>query len=275
LFIFSSSFFTPSNAQIIETYAGNGYAGYSGNGGQATVAEINLPSGVAVDNALNLYISDNGNDRVRIVNTSGIISTFAGNGASGYFGDGGQATAAELNGIHGMAVDASGNIYVADGSNNRIREINASGIISTFAGNGIASFSGDGGQATAAELKTPTEITFDATGNAYIADDANNRIRKVNTSGVISTFAGNGVAGFSGDAGQATAAELHSPVDVYVDAASGNTFIVDNSNNRIRKVTSGGVISTFAGNGTVSYSGDGGQATAAELNSPSGVRVDG
>ncbi|HTA83623.1 MAG TPA: SpvB/TcaC N-terminal domain-containing protein, partial [Bacteroidia bacterium] len=261
-----------SKAQIIATIAGNGTAGYSGDASAATLAEINLPSGVAVDATGNIYISDTQNNRIRKVSTSGIISTIAGNGVGGFNGDGGQATAAEINAPHGITLDASGNLYFADGSNNRIREINTSGVMSTFAGNGVAGFSGNGGLATAAELHGPTEITFDGSGNAYIADGGNDRIRKVNSVGLtIAAFAGNGVIGSSGDGGQATAAELSGPADVYVDG-SGNAYIADKNNNRIRKVTSG-TISTIAGNGVAGYSGDGGAATIAEINAITGVRV--
>jgi len=258
---------------IISTVAGNGTAGYSGDGGAATVAQLYYPAGVAVDSAGNIYIADYNNNRIRKVNTSGIISTVAGNGTAGYSGDGGAATAAQLSNPFSVAVGSTGNIYIADGSNNRIRKVNTSGIISTVAGNGTAGYSGDGGAATAASLSSPYGVAVDSAGNIYIADRSNNRIRKVNTSGIISTVAGNGALGYSGDGGAATAAQLSSPHRVTVDS-SGNIYIADTGNYRIRKVNTSGIISTVAGNGTQGYSGDGGAATAAQINNPYGVAVD-
>ncbi|MGP8214166.1 MAG: T9SS type A sorting domain-containing protein [Bacteroidia bacterium] len=258
---------------VITTVAGNGTGGYSGDGGQATAAELFTPFQVAVDAKGNLYIADNQNSRVRMVSSTGIITTIAGTGDFGYSGDGGPATAAEVNGPEGIGVDASGNVYVVDNANERIRIINTSGIITTIAGNGTGSYSGDGGQATAAEIYEPTGVSIDANGNLYIADSQNNRIRKVNTSGVISTVAGNGVSGFGGDGGQATAAELSVAFGIAVDA-NGNFYIGDAQNARIRMVNSSGVISTIAGDGTLGYSGDGGPATAAELLTPEQVAID-
>ena len=259
---------------IISTVAGNGTWGYSGDGGSATSAELRDPGSVAVDGSGNIYITDDHNNRIRVVNSAGIITTFAGNGTAGYSGDGGQATAAELNTPNGIAIDGYGNVYITDAINQRIRKINSSGIISTIAGTGTAGYSGDGGPATAAELFSPWGISVDGTGNVYIADAGNNRIRKVNTSGVISTFAGNGTAGYSGDGGQATAAEIKTARGVAVDG-SGNVYIADLLNERIRKVNSSGIISTFAGNGTAGHTGDGGAATSAELYSPWNVSIDG
>ena len=264
-----------AHAQIITTFAGNGTAGYAGNGGQATAAELRTPACVAFDASGNMYIADANNNRIRMVNTAGIISTFSGIGTAGYTGDGGQATAAELHYPDGVAVDASGNVYIADASNNRIRTVSTAGIISTFAGNGTAGYTGDGGQATAATLNSPAGLALGASGNVYIADANNNAIRKISTAGIISTIAGGGSCGgsYCGDGGQATAAQLNSPNGVAVDAA-GNVYIVDYGNNRIRIVSTVGIISTFAGNGTAAYSGDGGQATTAELSLPFGVAFD-
>jgi uncharacterized protein YjdB/RPA family protein len=260
--------------QIITTFAGNGTLGYSGDGGAATAAELYAPWGVAVDGSGNVYIADQLNNRIRKVDPSGFISTFAGNGTLGYSGDGGAATAAELRTPTGVAVDGSGNVYIADNGNSRIRKVDPTGVISTFAGNGTYGYSGDGGAATAAHLYGPFVVAFDGAGNVYIADCYNSRIRKVDPSGVISTFAGNGTLGYSGDGGAATDAQLVYPFGVAVDG-SGNVYIADANNSRIRKVDPTGVISTFAGNGTYGYSGDGGAATAAELSSPVGVSVDG
>ena len=266
-----------SGTGIISTFAGNGKAGYSGDGGVATSAELDAPAGVAVDASGNVYIADNGNDRIRMVAAgTGIITTIAGNGTTAYSGDGGAATLAGLDVYYGVAVDASGNVYIADNGNDRIRKVAAStGIISTIAGNGTAGYSGDGGAATSAKLDGPTGVAVDTSGNVYIADKSNNRIRKVAAgTGIISTIAGNGTAGYSGDGGTATSAKLNNPGTVVVDV-SGNVYIADNENNRIRMVAAGtGIISTIAGNGTAGYSGDGGAATLAELNDPDAVAVD-
>jgi sugar lactone lactonase YvrE len=202
-----------------------------------------------------------------------IISTVAGNGIAGFSSDGGPATSSELNGPSGVAVDAAGNLFIADTDNNRIRKVTPSGIISTVAGSGSQGFSGDGGQAILARLYWPTDVRVDAAGNLFIADYSNNRIRKVTPGGIISTVAGNGTWGFSGDGGQATSARLGHPTSIAVDAA-GNLFIADADNQRVRKVTPGGIISSVAGNGSEGFSGDGAQATLAQLAYPVGVAVD-
>ncbi len=258
-------------AQIITTIAGNGTNGFSGDGGQATAAEFYSPNILALDHIGNLYFSDVYNNRLRKVNTAGIVSTIAGNGTNGFSGDGGQATAAELNFPEGIALDTLGNIYVTDYGNNRIRKINTTGIISTFAGNGTAGYAGDGGQATAANLWKPEGIIFDKTGNLIFADHY--CIRKVTTAGIISTIAGNGTGGFAGDGGQATAAEMNCPVGLVFDPL-GNLYFSDVSNNRVRMVTTSGIINTIAGDGGQFYSGDGGQATAARLYHPEGIVID-
>src|SRR5712691_1466420 len=212
---------------IITTIAGTGTAGFAGDGGQATSAQVNVPGGVAVDAQGNVYIADENNQRVRKISTAGIITTVAGNGVAGYLGDGGQATSAELNFPHGVAVDAQGNVFIVDTSNNRVRVVNTAGIITTVAGNGTAGFSGDGGQATSAELNFPRQVAVDAQGNLYIADTFNHRVRKV-SAGVITTFAGTGVAGFSGDGGAATSAQLNFPRGVALDA-TGNLYISEDN----------------------------------------------
>jgi hypothetical protein len=261
-------------AQTITLYAGNHTAGFSGDGGQATAAEINWPRGGRIDASGNTYLVDASNHRIRKVTATGIISTFAGNGTSGYTGDGGQATAAEINTPYEVCVDNSGNVYVSDQTANVVRKIATNGIITTFAGNGTAGYSGDGGQATAAELHSPYGVNADNSGNIYIADGTNYRIRMVNTSGIITTFAGNGTSGYSGDGGQATAAEFDWPGGVAIDYA-GNIYIPDAVANCIRKINTAGIISTYAGTGTAGYTGDGGQATAAKINFPKGVCIDG
>lgn len=274
--LFLSVSFAPS-AQIIKTIAGIDTSGYFGDGGPATSAELNFPIAVLPDASKNIYIADFKNNRIRIINSSGTINTFAGNGVQGYSGDGGTATNAEFYKPIGLARDISGNIYIADHGNNRIRIINSSGIVNTLAGNGIAGYSGDGGPATSAELDMPTCVTWIASGKIYIADYQNNRIRMVNTSGIITTIAGNGFGapssgGYSGDGGQATAAELYNPSVAALDT-SGNLYISDYMNNRVRVIDTSGIITTLAGNGIGNYSGDGGPATAAELN-PSGLTLD-
>jgi uncharacterized protein (TIGR03437 family) len=261
---------------IITTVAGNGDGEYSGDNGPATSAQVS-PTGVAVDAAGNLYIADAGNDRIRKV-SNGIITTVAGNGISGYGGDNGPATSAQLDHPEGVAVDAVGNLYIADSSNLRIRKV-SNGIITTVAGNGDDydsgngdyEYSGDNGPATSAQLHHPEGVVVDAAGNLYIADSWNGRIRKV-SNGVITTVAGNGIYGYGGDNGSAASAQLNDPQGVAVDAA-GNLYIADTYNNRIRKV-SNGVIVTVAGTGTQGYSGDNGPAISAELGFPYGVAVD-
>ena len=225
----------------------------------------------------NVYIADTSNNRIRKVTVStGIITTIAGTGSASYSGDNGAATSATLNNPFGVSLDASGNVYIADSDNNRIRKVTVStGIISTIAGTGSTSFSGDNGAATSAALYYPFGVSVDSSGNVYIADYFNHRIRKVSVStGIIITIAGTGTAGYSGDNGAATSATLYYPVGVSLDA-SGNVYIADTNNNRIRKVTvSTGIISTIAGTGTGSYSGDYGAATSATLYYPFGVSLD-
>ena len=198
----------------------------------------------------------------------------AGNGTAGFSGDGGVATSAELNFPWGVVVDTTGNVYIADSANNRVRKVAvSSGNISTFAGNGTAGFSGDGGAATSAELNYPEGLAVNAAGDVYVSDRSNSRVRKV-AAGIISTVAGNGTGGYSGDGGAATSAELCDPSELALDP-SGNIYIADVINQRIRKVTvSSGMISTVAGNGTSGFLGDGGAAASAELYYPNGVAVD-
>ena len=260
---------------VISTVAGNGTAGFSGDGGAATGASLRGPTGVAVDNAGNLYIADQANNRVRkVAAATGVITTVAGNGTQGFSGDGGAATSAAMYSPTDLTFDGAGNLYISDNANNRIRKIViATGVITTVVGNGTAGSTGDGAAATSAELNAPAGLAFDKSGNLYIADVTNNRIRKVAAgTGVITTYAGNGTAGFTGDGGAATSAELNTPARVTLDSA-GNLYIADQSNNRIRKVTLG-IITTVAGDGTAGYSGNGGPATSAAFNAPIGIAVD-
>jgi sugar lactone lactonase YvrE len=256
---------------IISTVAGNGSAGFSGDGGSATAAQLFGPSGVAADGAGNIYVADEDNKRVRKVTPGGVITTIAGTGTAGSAGDGGQATSAQLNVPIDVAVDGAGNVYVAEQVGNRVRRIAPDGVITTVAGTGVVGFSGDGLAATGAMLANPAGLGTDAAGNLYIADLLNHRIRRVSTSGIITTIAGTGTAGFSGDGGQATSAQLNNPFDVAVDAA-GNVYIADGTH-RVRKVSVSGMITTIAGTGSPGFSGDGGQATSAQLTAPQRVAV--
>jgi hypothetical protein len=269
--------FASSTTGTIVTAAGNGAAGYEGDNGPATAAELRTPNGLAIDSAGDVFIADTGNDVVReIVETTGDVITVAGNGHIGYSGDNGPATAAELDGPVALAVDSTGDLFIADYVNNVVREVvKATGEIITFAGNGTAGYSGDGGPATAAELHFPNGLAFDAAGNLFISEAGNNVIREVvKATGDIITFAGNGTAGYSGDRGPATAAELNDPACLAVDSA-GDLFIDDVKNNVIREVIRAtGDIITFAGNGTAGYSGNNGPPTAAELNFPAGLAID-
>jgi len=262
---------------MIATIAGNGTPGFSGDNGPAISAQLNYPQGIAVDSAGNLYIADPGNpystdpsnksSRIRTV-ANGVIATVAGNGTSGFSGDNGPAISAQLNYPQGVAVDSAGNLYIADTSNNRIRKV-ANRVIATVAGNGALGFSGDNGPATSAQLANPWGVAVDFAATLYIADNGNNRVRKV-SNGVIATVAGNGARGFSGDNGPATSAQLNNPAGLALDTL-GNLYIADYGNNRIRKV-SGGTITTVAGGGA--SLGDNGPATSAQLNLPYGVAVD-
>jgi sugar lactone lactonase YvrE len=292
--------FTPGT---ITTVAGDGYnicvgqsncGGYSGDGGQATSAELSWPTGVALDGAGNLYIADLQNNRVREVNAAtGIITTIAGTGTGGFSGDNGPATSAELNAPNRLVIDGAGNLFISDFNNNRIRRVDAAtGIITTFAGNGPVGhpvpsgfFGGDGGPAASAELCGPAGMAFDSAGNLYIADSGNVRLRKVDAAtGIITTVAGNGFnpgcpafgvwGGFGGDGGPATSAELSLVSGVAFDNA-GNMYLADTQNSRIRRVDAAtGIITTISGNGSWAYNGDGIPAANAELNQPLAVQVD-
>jgi sugar lactone lactonase YvrE len=300
-------------AGIISTVAGNGTSGFEGDGSQASFARFHDPKDAAIDSSGSLYISDSTNNRIRKITPGGMVSTVAGTGTEGFSGDGGPATLAMLNNPFGLALDSEDNLYIADFYNSRVRKVTPAGIISTVAGNGTAGFGGDGGPAVSANISYPYNIAVDAAGSLYIADAGNNRIRKVDSAGIITTVAGNGTSGFSGDGSQAASAQLKSPEDVAVDGA-GNLYIADRGNSRIRKVTPDGVISTLSlasptgltvdatGNvytldwtvsnlrkvtpagvwswilgspsGIQGFSGDGGLTSAAQVYSPRGITVD-
>jgi len=219
---------------IITAFAGTGVSGFSGDGGLATAAQFNSPSDLAADSAGNIYVADRGNARVRRIDAAGNISTFAGNGIFGVAGDGGAATAAALE-AGDVALDSAGNLYISDESNSVVRKVTA-GIISTVAGNGVFATSGDGGPATSASLKGATGIALDAAGNLYISTTQGRILRKVNSAGIISTFAGNGANGFSGDGGDALLASIDFPRGLAIDSA-GRILIADTGNSRIRSVT--------------------------------------
>ncbi len=258
------------SAAIIRTPAGSGVFGFGGDGGGATGARFSNPNGVAVDAGGNLYIADLFNDRIRKVDTNGMVTTFAGRFGGTFAGDGGPATEAGLFDVSGVAVDEKGNVYIADMDNFRVRKVDTTGKISTVAGNGSFGYSGDNVAATQTALASPAAVAVDAAGNIYIADLFNSRIRKVNPQGIITTFAGSGVAGNSGDGGPATAARIDTPEGVAVDRL-GNVYIADSASRVVRRVDSLGIITTFAGTGQDGFNGDGGQARQARLSSPRGV----
>ena len=256
----------------ITTIAGTGERGYSGDGGPAVEAQLVYPNDVFVDSLGNIYIADLGDHRVRRVDASGTITTIAGTGERGYSGDGGPAVEAQLFNPYSVAVDAAGNVYIADDRNHRIRHVDTTGDITTVAGAG-SDFSGEGGPAILARLDRPHGVAVDDSGNLYIADSGNHRIHRVNASGILATVAGTGERGYSGDGGPAVAAQLIRPWDVSVDG-EGNIYIADTFNHAVRRVDASGTITTVAGTGEFGYSGDGGPAVEAQLNYPRGVEVD-
>jgi uncharacterized protein (TIGR03437 family) len=241
---------------VISTVAGNGTAGYTGDKGPATSAELNNPTGVALDSSGNLYIADSANNVVRMVSSSGTITTFAGNNTLGYSGDMALATGAQLSNPVGVIADSAGNVYIADTGNNVIRQVYSGNIVTYAEG-----------------FTQPDSVAVDSAGNIYVADTQGRRIVKYTNGGVYTTIAGNGYGEFSGDNGPGPNAALYDPMGLAVDS-SGNVYIADTFNCRIRKVTPSGIITTIAGNGTLYFSGDGGAATQAALHFPHGVAVD-
>lgn len=261
------------NTKTIATIAGTGDIGYSGDGGSAKLARLNAPYGVSLDSSGNIYIADTQNAVVRKVDTSGKITTVAGNGMQGFSGDGGLAISASLWAPTRAVMDRNGNLYIADSFNQRIRKVDNAGIITTYAGTGDFGYNGDGIPATSAQLNGPYSVAVDGAGDVYIADSFNYRIRKVDSSGIISTIAGDGWGGAIGDGGPATSAELNEPEDVALDS-HGNLYISDAANSKIRRIDASGIITTLAGNGNFGFGGDGGPATSAEVNFPTGVAAD-
>ena len=312
---------------VIRTIAGSYSTGYSGDGGMATSAGLQLPSVITTDAAGNLYIADSGNGRIRLVMLDGTITTVAGNGWTTYVGDNGAATLAGVLQPRGLAFDAVGNLYFADAGDNRIRKVALNGTITTLAGNGMAAYSGDGGPAVDASLNHPLGVALDAVGNLYIADTDNRRVRKVAKDGTISTVVGTGVYGDGYvEGGTATSVDIGTPLTIGLDCSGNlyvvvwarllkvtvggtiftvagngiahssdsnvaaeaglvdvvaiaidrtdNLYLVDEASNIVRKITPDGLISTVAGNGSFGDSGDGGAAIAASLANPRGVAID-
>lgn len=278
-------------AGIITTFAGNGFGAgtglvsnlatggaYSGDGGLATQAQLNCPFDVAIDKNGNVYIADAGNHVIRKVNTLGIITTVAGNGLMGYSGNWGIATSAKLRYPQGVAVDNSGNIYISDSGNDVVRKVLAtSGIIKRIAGGGTQ-FPGNGGLATSCVMSNPCGIKTDSRGNVFFIDEHNDRIRKINSSGIISTYAGNSgfniPNGYAGDGGPAISATLNTPQALALDNC-GNLFLADTWNFIVRRIDNDGIINTFAGTpNSHGYSGDGGIARNAKMYTVTGVAID-
>ncbi len=292
-----------ASTSVITTIAGTGSYGYSGDNGQATAAAIAYPHGVNLDASLNVYFGDNdGYNVIRKVTVStGVISTVAGTGSTsgGYNGDNIQATAATLNDPHDVVLDSYGNLYISDRFNYRIRKVDVStGLITTIVGTGAVSSTGDGGAATSATINEPCFSRFDSSGNLYITEFVGNRVRKVVTVttdhptptpsiqptyypslsphsiSVISTIAGTGVGNYSGDNGPATSAAIYGPTGIVIDS-SGNVYFNEFFSHRMRKITaSSGIITTYAGTGASSFSGDGGMASSAALKNPNGLGID-
>jgi sugar lactone lactonase YvrE len=257
-----------SPAGTISTYAGTGISGFSGDGGPASSAQLSYPAGLVFDSAGDLIVADGLNNRIRKIDPSGIITTIAGTGATGYTGDGGPALDATFNQVWDVTYDPSGNLYIIDIGNCVVRIVNASGIINTFAGNGTCGYGGDGGPAIHANLNFSRAMVF-ARGNLYIADTPNHRVRKVNAHGIISTFAGNGQPGFSGDGGKAINAMIGNPKGLAF--RNGTVYISNAGRSRIRSVpASTGIINTYAGLG-FGYDGDGHPLLSSQFFSPTGI----
>jgi NHL repeat len=262
----------PAATNNIFNVAGTGVPSFSGDGGPATAAQLRLPTDVDVTADGGFLIVDQGNHRVRRVSPAGIITTVAGNGVPGFSGDDGPAIDAQLHFPEAVAATADGGFLIADALNNRVRRVSPAGVITTVAGNGSGGFSGDDGPATDAQLNLPVGVAVTADGGFLIADGENARVRRVSAAGTITTVAGNGTTGFSGDGGSATAAQLDGP-DSVATTADGGFLIADGDNNRVRRVSPSGTITTVAGNGTAGFSGDGGPATAAQISDPNGVEA--
>ena len=266
----SVSLVPASLAQKVTTVAG----GFVGDGQSATQASLQLATGLVRDRNGNIYVSDESAQRIRKISSAGTITTYAGTGIAGFNGDGGPARLAMVDFPLGMTLDPAGEIVFADALNYRVRKIDVSGKISTIAGNGIAGYGGDNGPATSASLNVPWGVTYDTAGNLYISDNGNAVIRKVSTSGIITTYAGNGTIGYCGDGGLATLACFDGPKGLVTDSG-GNLYVADQGNHRVRVVNAAGLINTVAGNGQGGLSGDGGPATSAKIGNPKSVAIAG
>ncbi len=251
----------------ITRFAGTGVAGYSGDGGPATQAKLNLPHAASVLPSGAVLIADNVNNRIREVLPNGTITTVAGTGTAGFSGDGGPATSAKINAPRGVVALPDGGFLIPDSNNQRVRRVSPNGTITTVAGNGVQGYSGDGGPATQAKLNIPFGVSPLPDGGFLVDDVANHRIRRVWPNGTITTVAGNGVPGYSGDGGPATLAELYNPHNVWA-TSDGGFLIADASNSRIRRVAADGTITTAVGTGNPAFSGDGGPAVDAEIAYP-------
>ena len=256
----------------ITTVAGTGIAGFSGDGGPAAQAELDLPHGVAFARDGTLLIADTLNNRIRAVAADGTISTVAGTGTPGFAGDGGPAALAEISAPRGITALPGGGFVFPDSDNNRVREVSAEGTITTVAGSGTPGFDGDGGPATAAALDRPFAVVPAAGGGLLIADTGNDRIRRVAPDGTIATVAGDGVRGYGGDGGPAVAAAISSPHNLAA-LVDGGVLVADEGNNRVRRVLPDGTITTIAGTGEAGFSGDDGPASAAALDQPKALAV--
>lgn len=258
-------------AQVVTTVAGTGATTLSGDGGPATAAGVYAPCGTVKDKNGNLYIAENGSNVVRRVNSSGVITTWAGTGTAGFAGDGGPAALAQLSNLRGIAIDTSGNIYIMDTQNYRIRKVDASGIITTVAGNGVAAYAGDGGFATSASFDWCESIAVGIDQSIYIGDQLNHVVRKVGVNGIISTYAGDGSPFASGDGGLATQAGIGTPTSLSIDK---NNTLYLSGDNVIRRVNSNGIITTYAGTGLTGFAGDGGPAVSAKFDWPDKISLD-
>ncbi|SNQ50252.1 Gluconolactonase family protein,protein kinase family protein (fragment) [Frankia canadensis] len=259
---------------VANDFAGTGAGGIGGDGGQATSAQLDGPGSTVRDKAGNIYVGDAKNNRIRKITPTGVITTIAGTGTAGFGGDGGPATAAQINSAEKVTVGPDGSVYLSDYENHRIRKIDPSGIISTYVGTGVAGYTGAGGPATQAKIDGPNDLTMTSDGTLYFADLGSDTIQKVTPDGTISTIAGTGESGYSGDGGPATSAKLNVP-SVSLGPDGKTFYLADYRNNRIRRIDPNGIISTIAGTGTEGFSGDGGPATAAQFKNPSSVVVDG